>query len=341
MFKRKLPSSKDVKQKKRKVTPKIKVFAGRGDLMKDGFCVVPFITEHKKYKELFDAAISSMPEFKPSAKTYVLGGFKALGNPGSFHNWFVRHMRWRAHLEMYQTVWNKHVTEDLRLEQIMDRMLLRPTGATVSSESWHRDICIKQEKGDKVFGGWVNLNIKETQYFCCVPQSHTEVKEDDQKGFYKLNDTSYYRSRAIKVAIPPGHLIIFFEDIIHMVYGGKAKYDIYRLFIGWRLTRSSTPLFDLKLEEQGVPLIKSGQRPPLYARLHWTNWRSKIVEFSKHLHENCLEDRKVLSGPHKGQSFRVCKQFLPSLKELGLPLYDSYDEIEKAILMPQPKSFFK
>ena len=52
--------------------------------------------------------------------------------------------------------------------------------------------------------------------------------------------------------------------------------------------------------------LKSNQTPPMFAKLHWTNWRDKIEDFTqKYIVDECQETRRVESGLRKGELGKV------------------------------------
>lgn len=160
----------------------------------------------------FDDAIQAFPEFKPGAEAYVMGGFGALANPASFHNLVVRRLReWCMHASV-EGLWRDYVDtpgrRGARLEQIIDRMMLRPKGTQPTSESWHRDVAILPagHEGDETFGGWLNLD-DTTQFFHCVPGTHTQPRDAGKKGFATIADKELkatYKAAYERVEIPPG-----------------------------------------------------------------------------------------------------------------------------------------
>ena len=131
---------------------------------------------------------------------------------------------------------------------------------------------------------------------------------------------------------------MFFEHIVHEVFGGKAKYNMKRVSLGWRLTKETESLLPgLKedLKNQAVMRLKSKQFPPMYAALHWTNWRDKLKVWSdKSIIDSCKETRRVESGAHKGESFQIVYRQMPSLKQLGLPLFPAYKKHERGMHVP-------
>ena len=75
----------------------------------------------------------------------------------------------------------------------------------------------------------------------------------------------------------------------------------------------------------------------MYAKLHWTNWRKKIVDFSEKIQDVCKSTKKVQSGKNKNKSYFIVDQHMKSLKEYNLPLYKKYYAHELSILKPAKK----
>ena len=44
--------------------------------------------------------------------------------------------------------------------------------------------------------------------------------------------------------MPPGHLLIFSQDIVHEIVSKAIATESLRLFVGFRLTKASEPLLD-------------------------------------------------------------------------------------------------
>lgn len=317
------------------------------DLITSGACTVPCLSmdDLPDFRSRFLATCKSFPEFDtvPPNNQFVLGGFSALGNPASFHNPLVRELRQRAMRAAVTQVWSKVMRPDEQLEQIIDRMMLRPAGVTPTSETWHRDEAPNAKPHDDVYGGWINLD-SEPQYLHCVLKSHKEKANKKGKGFHTIAKELHagHRSNCRAVQVPPGHLLIFYEHLIHEVVSKKRSKDSYRLFTGWRVTplHERSPLledqetFENLLTTQAVMRLKSNQLPPMYATLHWTNWRSKLQEFSAHLKPACKTTRVVGSGQHKGRGYYVVERHMRSLSDYGLKLYKPYTANEIALHLP-------
>ena len=114
------------------------------ELFQSGVVVLPTslidTKERKIQQDRFMSTLGSFPEFNEHAKktnSYVLGGFSALGNPASFHNMFVRDLRFKLHIELNEILF-KHILKkypEHYLENIICRMLFRKEGVSPTKES--------------------------------------------------------------------------------------------------------------------------------------------------------------------------------------------------------------
>eukprot|EP00966_Prymnesium_polylepis_P324572 7380605-Prymnesium_polylepis.1 len=198
----------------------------------------------------------------------VLGGFGALANPSSFHHPWVRKMREMLMCEILDN--DVLPVEGRNLEQVFDRVMFRRKGDKPTAESVHRDEAVTAKEGDLIFGGWLNLDKTDQKLLCC-PGTHLEVGGQN-KGFAKIKDTEEikkYQELMRNVSVPPGHLLVFYENIVHEVASSKAEDDVRRLHCGFRVTEHTDPLFGLErtlkwINDQAVPKIKSGQDPVVF-----------------------------------------------------------------------------
>jgi hypothetical protein len=312
------------------------------NLSTEGYVVLPllgldYIRKHKRTIKSLDRMMESYPEFIPGKnRRYVLGGFGAFGNPSSFHHPYIRLFRqWSLSylypmFSSYELLNHHEHSEPLRnIEELPDRMLKRLVGDKPSDETWHRDTSPNANAGDDIFGGWINFDDRN-QYFSAASETYIRANPSG-KGFVKLTDDEhkYAASNKQLITIPPGHIIVFFQNALHEIHGKKQSYNMYRLFIGFRLTHSPTSLtknIDKLIKEQAVLPLKSGQIPPMYAVNHEICWLvQKLVPWSDESFKpecKCMLTRK--SGKLKGQSFEIVQRYIGSLKKLGLPLYSKY-----------------
>jgi len=264
------------------------------------------------------------PEFTNfSINKFVMGGFGALGNPASFHNYFVRWHR----LRLYRRV-EKLFPGDRKVQALFDRMMIRPAFECPSRESWHRDVAPDTLDGDIVLGGWTNFDSLP-QYFSCIPGTHGP---SGKSGFVAIKDQDFTEQKR-KIQIDPGWAILFHQSLIHEVLPTKLNYITYRIFHGFRITEpAAPPLFDYSevIENQGVPPLPSGQIPPMYAKLHWVNHIQKLIHWAPNLLHQCKE-RKTRQTDNT--EHLVPHRFMKSLKEYSLPLFEPYDQQEIDIFL--------
>lgn len=271
-------------------------------------------------------------EFKPGTRVedMILGGFSALGNPSSFHNPTVRKIRElvQGPVQRFFTVFEG--VGNRKLEQVIDRLMIRVPGRVTTKESFHRDVCPSKKDGDTIFGGWINLDEVD-QFFSCCPGS--QINTGVGTGFVpiKKGEIPYWRGRSRCIRIPSGSVLIFNEDLVHEVFSMKHNYTSMRLFLGWRLTNDTRPLVPgifRTLKKQGVVQIKSHQYPTLFAKLHWVNWKNKLQVFKNVLRNRCVVKVKcnntgeIYKLPHP-LGGRMC-----SLKTYKLPMYTKYTRVE-------------
>jgi len=305
---------------------------------------------------LFTAVCLAMPEYVDPASAMkqgmVLGGFAALGNPSSFHNELVRMLRLHMMGEAMDLFRDYLATAKLpkgyKIEQLPDRMLLRPAGQQPTAESWHRDETprkkLPEDEGcdekDIIFGGWLNLDPvgSDPQAFSCVVGTHNDAR--GKAGFAKFSKEQVaehkFKERKETTLVHPGEWIVFNQNIVHEVVAVKHKTEQRRLFFGWRLTMSDTPLWHdtrATMVAQGVPRLPSGQKPGMYAALHWVNWVDRLHEWSQ---KTFIPELLYLNDkPRDDKTVCVIERFLPDLAHLGLQPYEDYSAEELAIFTPK------
>ncbi|NDH05102.1 hypothetical protein EBX93_04135 [bacterium] len=289
------------------------------------------------FTALFRETEQGFPEFKAGARPMVLGGFAAYGNPASFHAPFVKMIR--------QHVATKVLASGIfkgphGVEILFDRIMHRHPNQKPGVESPHRDVTpakfLKEADDDRLFGGWVNLG-RHDQFFIGKPGSHLGVRNTfevarSHQGFCVLPKDSpeyaEYQKTKQTFRVPPGHIIIFPQHLLHEVVAHKTP-EQFRLFIGWRLTLSNTVLFPNKeqsIDELGVPTMPSGQVPPMFSPNHCSAFKNKPFSWCGETESGTLSewwDRslKVPYGRHLG-----------SLKQYGFE-YPGYTEEEKKFMM--------
>ena len=318
------------------------------ELMRKGAVVIQVLTpaERVHHAAAIAAAVTNAPELatpgKPALSDLCIGAFGAHGFSSTFHNPAVRELRGvvynRAIAALFGPLCKLAQAEngiEYGVEQLIDRLCARTKPQP--RESWHYDESPSKLKDDQIFGGWLNVGGTRST-FSHAPGTHRDVREGPG-GFVPVADKAKYDAQRVGLVVEPGSMVVFYQTIVHEVNRGSATRSAvdFRLFIGWRLTTSSTPLSPNlweQLEAQGCITLPSGQAVPMYAALHWTNWRSTLTAFSNNFRLECKTIRTVRSGARKGEHHCVVFRFLPSLKKMGLPMYPLYTAAEKAMHTP-------
>jgi hypothetical protein len=306
---------------------------------------------------------------------YGLGGTSFLGAPSVFHNPVSRQIRMSALIHLVPMVFSPYVHKYLRdqrhkyrLEVVPDRVMVRPKGDEAAAESWHRDVAPATVDGDIVFGGWLNLDLPHgtddgSQTFSCVPSTHRFAKDDvTGMGFAKLSkaELEAHAGKETKVKIPPGHVLIFAENLVHEVVKKKRPdYTTVRQFLGWALTKrkEKSILVDIDgrrltrenietlCRDNAVIPLKSGQYPPMYPEMYHLhrNNRVPLLQFvAYNLVPNALrfsfnKQASKKKDPVKyGRPINLdYRRSFKSLREMGVPLHPEYTVPELRMLMPQ------
>ena len=310
-----------------------------------GYAVVPSNFTDKAVREgtkgLIDQDVAAFREFSEgdNVDRSPLGGFGVYNNPSSFHCRVVRDMREEIYTELSPFIDFLKSHDTQKKEFVIDRLMVRPAGTSPSPEMWHRDESPGAQPGDTVLGGWLNLDNSQ-QIFSCVPGTHRSVEECDASGFgliKKKELITEYNTKRTKVTVPPGHILLFNENIVHEVVSSTKKDKSYRLFVSWRLTDCDTPIvegLDTMLDTQAAITVKSGQLPAMWAKLHWTNWLEKLEKYSTNFRPECLEKETVASGRNAGREVVRVHRHMKSLTDYGFPLYEPYTTEERSIYFP-------
>jgi hypothetical protein len=337
-----------------------------GDILKrDGAVVVPFLGG-ERVDEVHEGLLQEMrayPEYREGAGEgvpLVLGGFGALGNPSSFHSATVRGVRVAGRAVAEGVFRGMYQEGTVYLEQLMDRVCVRRAGKALPPDSWHRDVvpeavklpgedgtlakgarAVTQEEA--VFGGWVNLNRRggKTQKFVFVPGSHGT--RGSGQGFAPIPKEEHEAlDKAARVLeVPPGHLLVFYQHIVHKVAAVTYKEDCLRLFMGWAISRVCAPMFGAPYLEQVLgqfqaPLLPSGQRPAMYSANCMSVRQRGTIAWSQRAMRRSLLVRKWPKGK---RPYKILPRFLlrvtEEVKARGSGFFVPYTEEDKAAIWPR------
>jgi hypothetical protein len=311
------------------------------DLTTQGYTVLPVLSssEVTASRDRIVSELEEDPCFKDPAVAFeegmVMGGFGGLASAHSYHMSIVRELRLKVH-----EVAIGLCPTGMKMEQCPDRLMYRAVGQCPSGESWHRDESPNAEAGSTIYGGWLNLNDHE-EFFACVPKTHRTGTSGSSKNFQTIPKEERPKWKALeqKIPIPPGHMIVFYENIIHRVYPGKKRKE-YRLFTGLRITNGYNtvdPSLIQRMTSFQAPKIKGGMQPPLYAKQHIACWMERIEQWSHNVKDKYCYQHTVRSGKNKGKTFRIAHRFpiQPGMQ------YPQYSPLELNILKPHTPAEYK
>lgn len=309
--------------------------------------------------------IAHFPEFNPEyvaleGEPLVWDGMGALGTPSSFHNPFVRHLRLQVHMLVWEVMqfmvqlptvpMCPLVKDKVNFCQEVDRLMVRPAGCKPPAREWHYDPVNPDFKPrpnapqDMLFGGWLNFDDVPHTFPCLVNELTTKdisgaLARHERGSMGALHDPRQALLLSpTAFSVPPGHLLVFANCVLHAVEAETKAYCQHRLFMGWRLTFSSQPLcasLDKQLDTMAPVTLKTGEAPEVYSPEEKRRHPDKVLEFLQRaftpqvLHS--LHSRKQGSRGH------LPSPRFPSLKTLHLEdAYKPYTKVEKDILHPHP-----
>jgi hypothetical protein len=321
----------------------------------DGYLVIPLLSPSEVIEYREELLSTHWPEMKNQSHEIFLGSFGCSGLPSTFHHPIVREIRNKAFKSFQSLVFPFITEQDEKFHLLFDRLCVRMKGTKCSAEKWHQDNS-PCDPDDRCLGGWCNLDQSD-QFFSCIPSTHSYK---GLNGFAELSDKEceniFKTHKQESIRVPPGHWIMFFNSIIHEIHPRKMTFDSLRLFIGIRMSKLNYHLFDydnnpnLKpfvskdredyyhnddqqyhfdlnthITDQGIMPVPSGDLSPNYYMYTFTARRPQLATWSKNLKECC----KRVVTTQKGSSNTVVHRYLPSLREMNLPLYISYSDQER------------
>jgi len=225
---------------------------------------------------------------------------------------------------------SKPKSEQWYLEQNFDRVGYRLKGTKIpaDSDSWHRDVMPDTHlaEGDHLLGGWINLN-QTNEAFICVPGTH---QRPPSSGFVRCEAPEY----AEAVQIPPGHMIMFYQHILHAIAPKKFDVTSIRQFTSWRLTQSTVslrhPEKDETISAQSVPKAPSDMIFGLASANHRSAllWKMTMAWSLATMRPEHI----VQKVTKKGNGIYYLPQH--PIQPMS-PHYPSYTDDEIAIMLPQ------
>lgn len=295
----------------------------------------------------------------PAEDNFILGGFRAYGNGSSYHHPQIRSIRAAVYehiVPLFQELYGNK-TDNNYIELLPDRFARRNKLVPVTAESWHRDASLPYQDFAKkgitniIYGGWINLDKTQTQYFSCVPGSHKGVEL--KTGFAKITKEEAEKCEAKKkiIIIPPYSCIIFNELLRHEVIKIKSQAASQtqstnqfscRLYQKYRISNADTSLMGeanirQTIHDQSPFNMHQNSLPPMYSKMHMICWRQRLVKFSENVHEAFKEQNTPNNTNANTNKGTIIKRYFTGLRQAGLEMFPDYDEErEVAMLLPQP-----
>lgn len=305
------------------------------ELIHNGVAVIPLPDDVIDFN--LEAYLCDQREFKVSNPdtVFVMGAFGALAHASSYHHPEARRLRTAMYAHMAPLFATIHSGSFLEL--IPDRFSIRRQEQPISTESWHQDMTAEIGPNDTIYGGYVNMDKRQTQYFSCIPGSHTEPT--DGEGFAKMSKekTKALNARRVIIAVPPKCAMIFNEKTVHEIARRKIKETkSYRQYFKWRISEHPVSTLGEDAIMHAIDLqapfplhaIGATPYPPMYGKMHIIHWGDRIAEFSENIHDTFL-----LPPNKKGQVF--VERFMGSLFESGCEPFPAYTEEEVGMLFPR------
>lgn len=310
-------------------------------LFSDGYVVIAGLLgaegqeEVDRVRELIELEILSAPEIAEGVEhvSNLQGGsFKALSTNASFHTGSVRALRLLLANNLQDFFLSfLEIIKKKNVEILFDRYRSQPKGTSVGSQAHHRDESTAALLEDVILGGWFNVSAQGvSQYFSCL--QGTQLAVNKKGGHAKLKPTKAQLQKAIKVEVPPGSLILFYQNIIHQVHRvNRLPAESTRLHFGVRFTDSEEPLFDHTqvFNNYQAPFLPSGQRCVLFPRLYWVNHFHLLLKMVPYFQEELHVQRK-----RKAQDVTVIPDSItltPAMREQYIP----YGDEERAYYRPR------
>lgn len=349
------------------------------ELRDDGYTVVPVASVGcaRRLAEMVRADMRQYPEFEGDTEDrYVMGAFGGLGNPSSFHGTGVRHVRARVD-EVARAIF-KHAyadddeKEELVCEQLFDRLVERHVGDKLGAEGWHRDstprhVRVPRDGDDMLvgarendvrmalqsvdttagtlYGGWINLSGEGiTQHFVCAPGTHRDRDDSGRSGFAPIEPAQNSSLEALKcnVAVPPGHWLLFQQNLAHKVRSYTVHQRELRLHLAFNVSRGQPhALFGDEyharvLRHMETPLLPSGQLPPLYSPNHFACFPERLSHWARARLVNDILYVHTFSPKAKraGEALTLPYRFIVRLPSVTRAL-SPYSPRDRATLTPR------
>jgi len=306
-------------------------------------------------REAYAVYRSAIPEMLEGTITdemghdYTAGGFGAFNLPSAYHNKAAcecDHMMIGT-IEPILTVLANDRGYSY-IEALPDRLVYRTKKQP--AESWHTDNSSGARTEDEIYlGSFVNLNETKTQSFVCVPKTHkfeARLVGGDYSATKDKEKLDEYKRTKVEFSVPAGYALLWFENIVHRVGGGRHDLKnnnrtpvvpVIRKFLGFRVSNDSRQWYPdnvRRMQDQDALVPKGGKVQPMFPKMYLSNHPDKLTEYARHFPSKFQKSHTYKSGAKKaGETITTPLEHLPSLREQGC-MYELSNE-DKARFEPR------
>ena len=222
-----------------------------------------------------------------------------------------------------------------RLEQCFDRMMRRIPGESTDAESWHctRRGAQRRSRATTSLAGGSTLTLSKQYAELRLGTHNEEGARDRNAGFAKITspeEHAHYQAIADAhgpVEIPPGHILIFYERLVHEVLKVTATRIMRRPLFGQVASNGlrREPLFGQQqtnawIDGRRVPKIKSGQKPAIYPSAYYNFPRSSDADRLLRVGlraGQCSTSTSWWSGAQAGTAWTRVERYMKGLADYG------------------------
>lgn len=256
-------------------------------LLASGFVVLETdFSVQVSWRARINAAVRSFPEFLPTAICYSSTGDGCVNTPSSFHHPTVRELRAFCYAAVRPVLQELAVAvkQDKFVEVFMDSLVYAAPGMAPRKRHVSRADVPYAQAGDLILSSWINLDTRH-QVFDCVVGSHQPGVNHNiawDSGKVDCRRRGEWMSQVQRVTVPPGHIILYFDNLLTQSCATARNFWSCKLHTGYRLCAPGAlpliPHIALVLSSQAVPQLKSGDWPRVVQH-GWALHSQKIAAF--------------------------------------------------------------
>ena len=181
---------------------------------------------------------------------------------------------------------------DKYVTSMFNRFCIRYPGTSTGQEAPHRD---SDPENGFYYGGWLNTGDKR-QFFTCMLGSHNYTTDGARFGKLAGAELEDYKLHRSTIAIEPGQIIVF-KSLKHEIHNIQCTAVTSKIWHSFFVSPTEDSLLYDPTEiarQLKVPLLPSKQQCPMYAVLHYVNWRDRLRQFSANIHDRFIDQETGL-----------------------------------------------